>query len=33
MDLVFTVGNYALLAMALNAFGVYLRCRLTGTPE
>lgn len=33
MDLVFTVGAYAMLAMALNSFGVRLDAGLGGFPE
>lgn len=33
MDLVFTVGAYAMLAMALNSFGVRLDSGLRGFPE
>lgn len=33
MDLVFTVGQYNLVSMALNSFGVQLEAGLTGFPE
>lgn len=33
MDLVFTVGAYAMLAMALNSFGVRLDSGLRGFPD
>jgi hypothetical protein len=33
MDLVFTVGNYDLLAMAFNNFGLELDSGLTGFPD